>query len=258
MRFLRSSLFNLAFYGFAALSALIATPFALAGARPILRRIFSFWARATIGLTKGLLGARIEIRGREHMSVNGALIVSNHQSEMDGILMAALFPNLAPVAMAELDAYPLVGRILRALGFLLVRTEGGEGQSEAMAEAARAAVAEGRQVLIYPEGRLAPVGERAPLRSGVWRIYAALGAPAQVVAQDLGRIWPQRRWMKNPGASAVLEFLPPIPPGLPKEAFMAELERRLESAVSALEAAEAVPQSPKAASEAAPPIREAA
>lgn len=236
MRFLRSTLFNLAFYGFTLILALAATPFALIGARIPLRRLFRFWAGGTLALTRGLLGARIEIRGRAHMPQGGALIIGNHQSELDGILMARLTPELAPVAMAELERYPFFGPILRALGFLLVRTEGERGQSAAVAEAARAAVAEGRQVLIYPEGRLMPVGERAPMRSGVWRIYHALQAPAHLVAQDLGRIWPRREWVKNPGAQAVLEFLPPIPPGLGKEDFMLEVERRLEAAVSALEA----------------------
>lgn len=258
MRLLRSSLFNAVFYGFTLLTALIATPFALAAARRPLQAIFRFWARAVLRLTGGLLGARIEVRGREHAPKGGALIVSNHQSELDGILMATLSPDLAPVAMAELDRYPFVGRILRSLGFLLVKTEGAKGQSPAVVEAAAAAVREGRQVLIYPEGRLMPVGERGAFRSGVWRIYDALQAPAYLVAQDLGRVWPQRKWTKTPGASAVLEFLPPIPPGLSKAAFMAELERRLEAAVSALEAehAGATPPAPAAAPETKPEVEE--
>lgn len=236
MRLLRSSLFNCVFYGFTLTMALLATPFALLGATRPLRALLRFWAGGVLALTRGLLGGGIEIRGRAHMPKGGALIVGNHQSELDGVLMARLLPDLAPVAMAELERYPFFGPILRGLGFLLVRTEGEKGQSAAVAEAARKAVAEGRQVLIYPEGRLMPVGERGPLRSGVWRIYDALQAPAYLVAQDLGRVWPRRAWLKTPGASAALEFLPPIPPGLGKEAFMLELERRLDSAVSALEA----------------------
>ena len=240
MRLLRSTLFNLAFYLTTAGLALGAAILAALGARRALRGLFVFWARLVVRLTEYALGGRIRIKSREAAPQGAALIVSNHQSELDGVLMTALFPRVAPVAMSELERYPFFGRILRGLGFLLVRTEGEAGrkggQSEALVEAARAAMAEGRQVLIYPEGRLMPVGERGPWRSGVWRIYDALQIPAYPVAQDLGRLWPQRKWLKTPGAEAAVEFLPPIPPGLGKAEFMAELDRRIGAAASALEA----------------------
>ena len=61
------------------------------------------------------------------------------------------------------------------------------------------------------------------------RIYEAVGVEAVPVAVSLGVVWPQRRWRKNPGTLGIMEFLEPIPPGLPLEEFMAEIERRIET-----------------------------
>jgi 1-acyl-sn-glycerol-3-phosphate acyltransferase len=89
------------------------------------------------------------------------------------------------------------------------------------------AQSQGRRVLIYPEGHLAPVGERYRYKRGVFHMYAAYNCPAVPVATNLGALWPQQDWRLRPG-EAVIEFLDPIEPGLDKEIFMARLEETIE------------------------------
>lgn len=89
------------------------------------------------------------------------------------------------------------------------------------------AQSQNRRILIYPEGHLAPVGERYRYRRGVYHMYAAYGCPASPVATNLGLYWPQQSWALTPG-EAVIEFLDPIPPGLEKDEFMARLESAIE------------------------------
>ena len=87
--------------------------------------------------------------------------------------------------------------------------------------------------MIFPEGTRVPPGEHRPYQAGVAALYRHLGCPVVPVALNSGVFWGRRRFVKRPGR-IVVEFLPPIEPGLEREAFMAELERRLEGATERL------------------------
>ena len=95
------------------------------------------------------------------------------------------------------------------------------------------AKAEGRPVLIYPEGRIVPPGLYYPYKKGVFFMYEAQNCPVVPVATNLGLFWSKDDWHLRPGF-AVVEFLEPIAPGLGKDAFMALLHERIETASLAL------------------------
>ena len=132
--------------------------------------------------------------------------------------------------MLELERYPLIGPVIRKLDFILVSVEGAKSdQLRDVIRGARRLHAESRPILIYPEGELMRIGSRQRYKSGVFHIYQALGCDATPVALSCGLVWPQRKWRKNPRKRCVVEFMEPIPPGLDRRAFMAELESRIES-----------------------------
>jgi 1-acyl-sn-glycerol-3-phosphate acyltransferase len=87
---------------------------------------------------------------------------------------------------------------------------------------------EGRRVLIYPEGHLAPVGYHFRYKPGVWHMQKAMDVPIVPVATNLNCFWNQEEIVKKPG-TAVIEFLEPIPAGLPKEEAMARLTQAVET-----------------------------
>lgn len=234
---MRSTILNIAFFAWSVTLAACAILASTVGGRRSLRWFIGFWARSCQWLTRTLLNAKIEIRGLEHLPKDGppALIVSKHQSELDTFIPLGLFPDIAAIAMAELERYPLVGPIIRRLGYILVSVEGARAsQLRQVVVGARRVHAEGRPILIYPEGELMRVGARERYRSGAFHIYNAIQAPATPVALSTGLVWPQRRWWKNIGRTCVVEFLEPIPPGLDKAAFMKELEHRIETRTMAL------------------------
>ena len=101
--------------------------------------------------------------------------------------------------------------------------------------AVEAALADGRAVVIFPEGTRTAPGEHRPYHPGVAALYARVDAPVVPVALNSGLFWPRRAFLKNPG-TITLEFLPPIPAGLVRRAFTAELERRIEDACARLAA----------------------
>ncbi len=102
---------------------------------------------------------------------------------------------------------------------------------------ARTAVAQGRSILIYPEGTRMPPGERRAYHPGVAALYGDLGVPVVPVALNSGLFWGRRAFHKKPG-TITIEFLPPIAPGLPRREFMRELQERMEGASQRLAAAD--------------------
>ena len=101
-----------------------------------------------------------------------------------------------------------------------------------MLRAASAAIAEGRPIVIFPEGTRVPPGAQPPLQPGFAGLYRALGLPVVPVAVDSGRLWPRGKLVKHAG-TITMRFGAPIPPGLPR----AGIEARVHAAINALEPA---------------------
>jgi 1-acyl-sn-glycerol-3-phosphate acyltransferase len=89
-------------------------------------------------------------------------------------------------------------------------------------------------VVIFPQGTRTAPGHVAPYQPGVAALYRELGVPLVPAAVNSGLYWGRRAFLKRKGR-IVLEFLPPIPPGLPRREVMTMLETRIEAATAALE-----------------------
>ena len=231
---MRSLAFNLFFYGFTVAFALCLIPLTPIPGRRIMVWGLRSWGRTVVWAMGAIGGMRIEVRGRRHIPPKGpGLIASKHQSEADGMVMAAEVPDIAFVAMRELWAYPIVGTILRKLEMIRVDTCGGGRERENLSTFARRARDARRNIAIYPEGHLMPVGEKERYRTGIFYLYRDLDLPVVPVAHTLGLVWPERNWRKVPGR-AVVEFLPPIATGLDRAAFMELLETTIEDRTAML------------------------
>jgi 1-acyl-sn-glycerol-3-phosphate acyltransferase len=184
---------------------------------------------------KWIAGITVEIRGRERLPAEPVVIAAKHQSWGDGFVMLSQVARIAFVAGDHLLKFPLVGRILKKVGAICLSNQGGEDARNRLQAGIAALKADPRDVLIYPEGHLSAVGASHPYRSGVWRLYEELQRPCTPVATSLGLAWDRQSFFKRKGR-VVLEFLEPIAPGMDKAAFMAELERRIETRTRALEA----------------------
>lgn len=226
---MRVAVFNLFFYGYTFGVAAVCYALAKLSTRERMHRVLTHWGRTMERAVEVILGGRIEVRGWDRLPEGGALIAAKHQSELDVVLLGRLMPHTGAVAMQELTRYPFFGPILEKLDLVMVAVDQGpQGRTAQVVEGARRIRADGRPLIVYPEGELMKLGARERYRKGIGHIYVALGEPVYPVAKSLGVIWPQRRWRKNVGRTGAMEVLEPIPPGLPLETFMEELERRIE------------------------------
>ena len=230
---MRSFAFNVAYWILSIGYGLTAAFAALAPGRSATTWVIRRYVKRMVQAMRLLAGIRIEVRGRERLPTGAFIIASKHQSWGDGFATYDQFEDLAFVTGDHLEKFPLLGTVLKKLGAIVVNNCGGREARESLQQRGADAHAEGRKILIYPEGNLAKVGEKIRYRSGVWHMYRDFDMPVVPLASNLGLFWPQEQYEKRPG-TATLEFLEPIPVGLGKDEFLARLEAVVEERTAAL------------------------
>jgi 1-acyl-sn-glycerol-3-phosphate acyltransferase len=227
MILLRACLFNLAFFGLTLVVTFVALPLLVAPREGIMT-VARLWARAVIALLRVIVGARLEVRGMEHIPPGPVVIAAKHQSAFDTIVWLTLLPNTAYVMKKELLSIPLYGWHARKMGMIPVDRAGGGPALRAMLRGAQASLEEGRQVVIFPEGTRTAPGERGTYQPGIVAIAGLGVAPVIPAATDSGRVWGRRAVLKRPGVIRI-SILPPLPPGLPRAKLLAELAVAIEA-----------------------------
>lgn len=231
---LRSLAFQASYYLASLFFVVTALPLLLLPQRAMLARWIRVYTRTMVALMRGVGGINVAVTGRENLPDGPFILAAKHQSWGDGFIVHSQIPDLAFVTGDHLLKYPLIGPIVRKLGAIVVNNCGGSAaRGSLMADEMENARAEGRPILIYPEGHLSPVGTQHRYRKGVYHLYETYGCPVVPVATDLGLRWPQQNVRLQSGPASV-EFLPAIPPGLDKETFMADLEQMIEGRSQAL------------------------
>jgi 1-acyl-sn-glycerol-3-phosphate acyltransferase len=230
---MRSLLFNLAFWAISIFFTLWAALSALRPGRGAVRRVIKRYVRAMLWAMRVFAGIKLDVRGRERLPAGAFILAPKHSSYGDGFCAYSQFDDLAFVTGDHLEHFPLFKTVLKKLGAIVVDNCGGPEARKALSRSAAEAHAEGRRILIYPEGHLAPVGVHFRYRTGVYYMARDFGMPVVPAASNLALFWSQEAWSKTPG-TAVLEFLDPIPPGLDKDEFMARLEAAVETRTAEL------------------------
>ncbi len=224
MRLLRNIAFYCAFYCGSLVittASLASLPFSVAAFRRRVRD-WSNWQRWCL---VHLLGCEIVLEGAP--LAEPVLYAIKHESFFEAIDAPALFDCPSVFAKQELFDIPLWGRAAAAFGLVPVAREAGAKALMQMIRSAKALVAEGRPLVIFPEGTRVPHGENRALQSGFAGLYKMLGLPVVPVAVDSGPVYHRR--LKRPGR-ITYRFGEAIPPGLPR----AEVEARVREAINAL------------------------
>lgn len=223
---LRSIAFAIFFYGLS-VPIVLGTPVAaLFGAR-VLRPYCIGWARLGVWSARHILGIHVRVEGQ--LAAGPALYPAKHQAMFETMAVAAMLGAPAIVMKRELAQIPLWGWAAQRYGVIVVDRAANAKALRQMMREAKAALGEGRSVLIFPEGTRVAPGESPPIRSGFAGLYRALGLPVVPVALDSGRFWP-RRGPKRPGTVTV-RFGVPIAPGLER----ADVEAQVHRGINALE-----------------------
>ncbi len=232
MTAIRSLLFNVLFYVNLVFFLVLGSPFFFTP-RIWSIRALQVWARSSLWLLRVVAGIGMELRGREHIPHGPALIAGKHQSFWETFAILPWLDDPAMVLKKELVYIPWFGWFARKFRMIAVERSAGSAALRNLVRQAEACIAAGRQVVIMPEGTRRAPDDPPAYKPGAAALYATLGVPCVPFALNSGLFWPRRKFLRHPG-TIVLEFLPPIPPGLPRKAFQAALEGAIEPATQAL------------------------
>lgn len=236
MLLLRSTLFNAWFYGATALFALggvvlrIAGPLAPAGwPETLVRR----WGKTVLAGMWPLCRMRYVVTGWENMPAGPAVVASMHQSAFDTLVWLLLLRNPAYVLKRELTRIPVFGPMCARVGMIAVDREAGASAIRELLRGADRAVAQGRSIVIFPEGTRVAPRVRAPLHPGVAAVAVRTGLPVVPVATDSGLCWGRRAFRKRAGTIHIV-IRPALPAGLKRGELMTALEAEFEQGAAAL------------------------
>ena len=232
MIWVRSLLFNILFFGSTAVLAVLSLPVLLLP-RAATRALSKIWARWTGFLLRTVSGIDWRVEGREHLPVGPYVLAIKHQSAWDTLFYVLMVEDPAVVLKQELTWIPIFGWFLMRNGMIPIDRRSGAAAIRKMIKSARARLAEGRPVVIAPEGTRTAPGQRVPYQPGVAAFYSQLDVPVVPAALNAGLFWRRRGFLKKPG-TIVVEFLEPIAPGMDRKAFLELLATRIEDATDRL------------------------
>jgi 1-acyl-sn-glycerol-3-phosphate acyltransferase len=195
--------------------------------------VIRLWSRSVRFGLRWIVGIHVEVRGLEHRPTGPALIAGKHQGMLDVIAPFSVLDDPCFIMKKELLPLPFFGWFAWKTRMIAVDRSAHSKALKDMVRQARVRFAEGRQILIFPEGTRMPVGAEPDYKPGIAALYRDLDAPCVPMATNSGVHWPAHGFRRYPG-TVVFEFLPAIPAGLKRAEFMAELEARLEAASTAL------------------------
>jgi 1-acyl-sn-glycerol-3-phosphate acyltransferase len=196
--------------------------------------IAQYWRNSNVFLLRWIVGIRTAVEGGDAIPPGPCIIAAKHQSDWD---IFAILPHTddkpSYIAKRELIDIPFFGWAAQSLDTISIDRRLGAQAIPAMLAEAKAKIARGCRIVIYPEGtRKAPLAD-PDYRQGVVRMYETLGVPVIPVALNSGLYWGRNSLVMWPG-TARAKFLPPIMPGLPGPEFAARLKAVIEGETTRL------------------------
>jgi len=191
-----------------------------------IRKATRLWARGVLLGLRLVVGLDYVEHKREHFPKEACLIVCNHQSTWETIAFLLLVPDVAIMTKRELVSIPVFSWYLKRSPMIIIDRESGSRALKIMIDESRAALSQGRSVLIFPEGTRGSKTDQLTFKRGVGLLYTKLNATVLPVAVDSGNFWSRK--IKRPGTITV-SYLPPISPGLPAAEFIRMTEALIEA-----------------------------
>lgn len=112
-------------------------------------------------------------------SLNGTLIVANHPSYLDIVVILALLPDAVCLVKSGVWRNPFFGPLVRAAGFIPIV------DAERALDEAEAAIKEGLALVIFPEGTRSRIGQPLKFQRGVAYLALRTGAPVLPLLIDV-------------------------------------------------------------------------
>jgi 1-acyl-sn-glycerol-3-phosphate acyltransferase len=139
------------------------------------RYSLSFWVfHYAVRFILYVLNVRVIVSGKEKLRQTHGFVIANHISYLDILVLVSIAPARF-VAKDEISAWPVIGRIARAIGCVFVRRSSKESRQNA--RMALAAADWYPPIVIFAEGKRGPGTELLPFRYGAFEIAVKQAQP---------------------------------------------------------------------------------
>lgn len=178
--------------------------------RRALHQFTCFWASLYTWLNP-LWRVQIEHRGRIDPNTT-YVMVANHLSLLDILVLFRLFTHFAWVSKAENFGVPVIGWNMRLNGYIpLVR--GDRASAASMLEQCRAKLAMGTSIMMFPEGTRSRDGHLQRFKPGAFQLALDCDVPIlPIVVTGTGDALPKRGFVLQGMHQISIEVLDPIFP----------------------------------------------
>lgn len=157
------------------------------------------WAYFINWTCKILCGLSFSIEGRENIPDQPCVVFLKHSSAYETIVQWLILPSQTWVLKRELMWTPFFGWALACLSPIAIDRGSGKVAVNQVIQQGKQQLAEGRYIMIFPEGTRMPVGETR--RYGISGTLLAQEAETLIlpIAHTAGHFWPRRGWLKRRG-----------------------------------------------------------
>jgi 1-acyl-sn-glycerol-3-phosphate acyltransferase len=174
--------------------------------RPYQKLFRRIWANSQ----KYLIGFKIDIKGKPNL--NAKLLVINHQSILDIIVMEAIYmPNMAWVSKKEIFDLPFLGQSVKLSKMIRIDRDDKRAIVKLLKDVIDR-IDSGRPVIIFPEGTRGKGEKLLKFQIGAKILAEKLNLTVQpVVIANARKIFDSQGFKVNSG-TAIVSYLPPINP----------------------------------------------
>lgn len=158
------------------------------------------WTNSVIWVLKVVCHVKYHIEGAENLTkIKNGIVLSKHQSTWETFFLPGFFHQAAILVKRELLWVPFFGWGLATVDPIAINRTKTSSAMEELVRKGKKCLADGRWIVMFPEGtRIAP-GKVGNYRAGGARLAVATGYPVVPVAHNAGRYWSKRKFIKRPG-----------------------------------------------------------
>ena len=188
-------------------------------------KLMGYWSKICL---KVFFSTKITIIGKENIiSKKKFFIASSHQSMFETFFLQTIFNSPVFILKRELLFIPLFGWYLKKIGSITIkRNKVTKDNSDFLKDISRIIKTSNRPLIIFPQATRVLPSERPPFKKGSFRIYDEFKISCQPVAINSGYVWP-KIGKKKMNKEITVSILKPIEPGLSKQEFTSELEKKI-------------------------------
>ncbi len=232
MLLLRALLFYFLFNTVVTVMSIIGLPLMLAPYR-IRGQYFITFNRFVMWILRWVCGIKIEIEGREHIKTGQPVVVmAKHQSTWETFFLQLAFHPTSTILKKELLRVPFFGWGLAQMRPIAIDRSNAREALKTVKTMGVKRLAEGNNVLVFPEGTRTPVGQVGNYARSGADIAISAGACIVPVAHNGGLHWPMHSLIKKPGTIKIVIGAPISSAGKNSKALTAEVKEWIEEQVA--------------------------